>query len=50
MESDPDNHIISYMAPFGNALMDYKVGEKVSFKINEYKYNYEVKDIRPAKI
>ncbi|MCR5401208.1 MAG: transcription elongation factor GreA [Treponema sp.] len=49
-ESDPDNHIISYMAPFGNALMDYKVGDSVKFKINEYSYNYEVKDIRPAKI
>lgn len=49
-ESDPDNHVISYMAPFGNALMDYKVGENVKFKINEYSYDYEVKDIRPAKL
>ena len=48
-ESDPDNNIISYMSPFGNAIMDKKVGTKVTFTINEHKYNYEIKGIKKAK-
>lgn len=49
-ESDPENGIISYMAPFGNAIMDYKVGDNIKFAINEYKYNYTVKEIKAAKL
>ncbi|MCR4580841.1 MAG: transcription elongation factor GreA [Treponema sp.] len=48
-ESDPDNNIISYMSPFGNAIMDKKVGAQVSFTINDHKYNYEIKNIKKAK-
>ena len=47
-ESDPDNNIISYMAPFGNAIMDKKVGESITFSINDHKYNYTVKSIKAA--
>ena len=49
-ESDPDNNIISYMSPFGNAVMDKKVGEEFNFEINEHEYVYVVKDIQKAKI
>lgn len=49
-ESDPDNNIISYMSPFGNAVMDKKVGEEFNFEINEHEYVYLVKDIQKAKI
>ena len=49
-ESDPDNNVISYMSPFGNAIMDKKVGEEVKFEINEHEYVYVVKDIQKAKI
>ena len=49
-ESDPDNNIISYMSPFGNAIMDKKVGEEVSFSINEHDYVYVVQAIEKAKI
>lgn len=49
-ESDPENGVISYMAPFGNAIMDYKAGDDVKFEINEYKYNYTVKEIKAAKL
>ena len=49
-ESDPDNGVISYMAPFGNALMDYKIGENIQFSINEFNYDYTVKEINVAKI
>ena len=49
-ESDPDAGIISYMSPFGNELMDKKVGDTAVFTINEHNYNYTVKDISAAKI
>ncbi len=49
-ESDPDNNIISYMSPFGNAVMDKKLGEEFNFEINEHEYVYVVKDIQKAKI
>ena len=49
-ESDPDNNVISYMSPFGNAIMDKKVGDEIKFVINDHKYNYTVKTIKAAKI
>lgn len=49
-ESDPDNKIISYMSPLGNALMNAKKGESLSFEINDQKYEYTVSDIKVAKI
>ena len=49
-ESDPENGVISYMSPFGNAILDRKVGESLSFTINEHKYNFEVKKIVIAKV
>ncbi len=49
-ESDPDNNILSYMSPFGNAIMEKKVGDKVIFVVNEHEYNYDVKEIKKAKI
>ena len=48
-ESDPDAGIISYMSPFGNQILDSKVGETLEFTINEHKYNYTVKSIKLAK-
>ena len=47
-ESDPDNKIISYMSPFGNAIFNSKKGETVSFKINDEERKYIVKDIKVA--
>lgn len=49
-ESDPDNGIISYMSPFGNAILDRKAGEELTFKINDHRYDYIVKSIKLAKI
>lgn len=48
-ESDPENNIISYMSPFGNAILDKKVGDTVKFTINEHNYDYTIKDIKKAK-
>ncbi|MCQ2591820.1 MAG: transcription elongation factor GreA [Treponema sp.] len=49
-ESDPKNNIISYMSPFGNALMDKKIGEKAVYSIEGKKHAYTIKDIKKAKI
>ena len=49
-ESAPEDGVISYMSPFGNAILDHKVGETLSFTINEHKYNFEVKKIVIAKM
>lgn len=49
-ESDPENNVISYMSPIGNAIMDKKVDDACSFTVNEHKYNYVVKEIKKAKI
>ena len=48
-ESDHDNNIISYMSPFGDAILDKKVGDTVKFTINEHNYDYTVKAINKAK-
>ena len=47
-ESDPDNNIISYMSPFGDAILDKKVGDNVKFTINEHNYDYTIKEINKA--
>lgn len=48
-ESNPEAGIISYMSPLGNALLDAKVGDDLSFKINGNDYKYTVKAIKVAK-
>lgn len=47
-ESDPDNFIISYMSPFGNAILNHREGETIEFTINERKYNYTIEAISAA--
>ena len=49
-ESDTDNGIISYMSPFGNELLDHKVGEDLDFEINGHAYKFTVKTIKLAKL
>lgn len=47
-ESDPTNHIISYLSPLGKRLLNHKVGDKLSFVIHDRKFSYTVKDIKAA--
>jgi transcription elongation factor GreA len=47
-ESDPDNSIISYMSPFGNAILNHREGETLKFTINEREYDYTIKAITAA--
>ena len=49
-ESDPENKIISYMSPLGNALLDKKVGESFKVSINGNDYDYTVKAIEKASL
>ena len=49
-ESDPNNRIISYLSPFGSAILNKTAGERFDFTINEEKVSYLVEEISPAKI
>ena len=49
-ESDPENKIISYMSPLGNAFLDKKVGESFKVSINGNDYDYTVKAIEKASL
>jgi transcription elongation factor GreA len=47
-ESDPDHHIISYLSPFGGAILNKTVGEQFEFSINDEKVSYLVEQIAAA--
>jgi transcription elongation factor GreA len=47
-ESDPNNRVISYMSPFGGAILNKTPGEQVDFSINDGKVSYIVESISPA--
>ncbi len=49
-ESDIANNVISYMSPFGNAIMDKKVGEAATYVVDGHEYSYVIKSIKKAKI
>ena len=44
-ESDPNNNIISYLSPFGSAILNKTAGEKFDFTINDVKNSYLVDNI-----
>ncbi len=44
-ESDPDNNIISYLSPFGGAVLNKRKGDHFDFSINDEKVKYTVTDI-----
>jgi transcription elongation factor GreA len=49
-ESDPNNRIISYLSPFGGAVLNKKVGEGFDFSIGDEKISYTVQDISKVDI
>jgi transcription elongation factor GreA len=49
-ESDPDNNIISYLSPFGGAILNKTVGERFDFEINDEKVSYLVEQIAAASV
>jgi transcription elongation factor GreA len=49
-ESNPDNNIISYLSPFGSAILNKTAGERFEFVINNERVFYTVEEITPAGI
>jgi len=49
-ESDPNNNIISYLSPFGSAILKKTEGEKFEFATNEDRISYLVEKITAAAI
>jgi transcription elongation factor GreA len=49
-ESNPDKKTISYLSPFGNAILNKRAGDKIQFKIADGQVSYEVKEISGANI
>ena len=47
-ESDSNKNIISYLSPFGSAILNKKEGEKFEFAINDERISYLVEKITPA--
>jgi transcription elongation factor GreA len=44
-DSDPDNHVIAYKTPLGQALLGKKLGEHVKLKIGGTTHEYQVSGI-----
>lgn len=44
-DSDPDNHVIAYKTPLGQALLGKKVGEHVKLKIGGTQHEYQLAGI-----
>jgi transcription elongation factor GreA len=49
-ESDPDNNIISYLSPFGGAILNKTVGERFDFTINNETVSYVAEQITAANV
>ncbi len=49
-ESNPNENIISYLAPFGAKLLNHKVGERFAFEINEQPYDFTVESITKLRV
>ena len=49
-ESDPDHNIISYLSPFGGAILNKTVGEQFDFSINDETVSYKVEHIAAANL
>jgi transcription elongation factor GreA len=49
-DSDPDQGIISYLTPIGQALLGRKVGDEVEFELHGTKRRHRIESIEAAKI
>ncbi|MFW5843126.1 MAG: transcription elongation factor GreA, partial [Spirochaetota bacterium] len=47
-ESDPSNHVISYLSPLGAELVNSRPGEELEFVINDREYKYRVEEVTVA--
>lgn len=46
-DSDPDNGIIAYLSPIGQALLNHPVGDEVEFELQGAKHKFRVDAIAP---
>ncbi len=44
-DSDPDNGIIAYLSPIGQALLNHKVGDEVEFELHGQKHKFRIDSI-----
>ena len=49
-DSDPDQGIISYLTPIGQALLNRKVGDEVEFELHDTKRRHRIESIEAAKV
>jgi len=49
-DSDPDQGIISYLTPIGQALLNRKVGDEVEFELHDTKRRLRIESIEVAKV
>lgn len=47
-DSDPDNHIVSYLTPLAQALMNKPVGAEAEFDMGGHQKRYRINSIQPA--
>ncbi len=47
-ESDPSNHVISYLSPLGAELVNNRPGAELEFVINDREYKYRVEEVMVA--
>ena len=47
-DSDPDKHIVSYLSPLAQALLNKKAGEEVDFEMDGQKKRYRIQQIQLA--
>ena len=49
-DSDPDQGIISYLTPIGQALLNRKVGDEVEFELHGAKHRHRIEGIEVAPV
>jgi transcription elongation factor GreA len=49
-ESDPEHNVLSYLSPFGGAILNRTVGEHFDFSINDGKVSYTVERIQAVSL
>lgn len=47
-DSDPDNHVVSYLTPLAKSLLNKPVGTEVEFEMEGSKKRYRINSIAPA--
>jgi transcription elongation GreA/GreB family factor len=47
-DSDPDNHVISYLTPLPQALLNKPVNTEIEFEMGDSKKHYRIESITPA--